>query len=386
MRFVQYLVGACIIMGALTFLTYNGVTLWHSAYELNAKFQELAGWAAVGAMGVECLGLLAAGMLWREKHRLMALGAIAFTIAATLYTLRLEINFQIAGTAETLIQRADNAAENQLIKSELEKQYAVRDKLLAEKRLNKREALTLKRARERIDKLEAKWDARIISIEPAPDAAWLARAIGLGTKEEWSDRIAVLPLFFWMLGRLLVIPFGLTLIGATMSRRKMEPLPAASEAEPAAEPEDDKSTPSLRVISEASTRPATVYESPPRLGEYGKQALRESSDEGRVAEFIAKFIVRDDRTDEEGRVIHLLPSKQAYRHYRAWFSETRAPGSEEEPIAHSRFGTLFLTATGAAKHQRSNGAHYVGFRLRKENRKEVGMSTATSVQALAQAG
>jgi hypothetical protein len=363
------LIGAAVVLGGVAILGYNATILWHAAFELNARFPELAGWAAVGVMAVECLGLAVAGHLWAERQRGLAVCALLFTIAAALYTFRLEMNFQIAGQADQIEQRSANLSDNQLVQQELSKQREIRDRLQGQKKLSLRDAATLDYARDQIKELEKRWLTRIVTSDASPEAAWLSRQLG-GEERRWNDGLQALPLIFWGLARMLVLPLGLALL-ATGARGASSPAPSRTGSDDDGEGEIKGA--SALVIEPSSPDPGeaaspqqgvAVILPDEKVGQpaagvpviyTGKQRLgTKVHRKGSVAVFAREMV----RAADGGQ----LRSRAAYDAYKAWCAR-RGETAEELP----QFSGQLRKATGAeGTRGHRSGVYYEGFQLIEE--------------------
>lgn len=211
--------GWAVIAGALAILVFNGVTLWHSAYDLNAKFPALAAWSVIGMLAIECLGLGIAMLLAKHKQRLMALAATVLTIVMAGYLLRLDLNFNVTGRSDREAQRELSIQERKSDQSELERQIKLRDALQGEKRLTEDQRDTLYEVRQRIKALEARWGAHETApAEKAPEASWLSRWLGVDLQSA-DDFMQAMPVFANFLARLLCLPTPDPATGSTRSPR-----------------------------------------------------------------------------------------------------------------------------------------------------------------------
>lgn len=407
------LLSVCFIAGSLALLTFNGITLWHSAFELNAsKFPLWAAWSAVGMLAVECLGLAVAREIWHKRLWIMAGLTVLFTLACALYLFRLDMNTNVAGRADREAVRESSIEDRRADREELKSQKELRDRLQAKTKLSNDERRSLIDARRRITAIEARWHASIVvAAEKTPDAGWVSRWLSLDIQNV-DDFMQAMPLLVGVLLRLLCMPIGLTLwsmaneppaaAAPIQVKRPLTAKPATDdEDEEEGEPEGDGGAISpahggdrlgpngKRITSRAvpkhlneshGRRESIVYGDipPSRIARPGGQALVHGS----AAAFIADALVYDSARNEKGRPKHLLKASEAHDAYKIWCA-TRAGGGVT-PLGAAQFGIAFKEVTGRPAVVRGTGAYYANWRLRTEvDKGEAGRSSRGEVSALA---
>lgn len=208
---MRYITGAFGVIAACGFVVYSAVTTFHVAHDMTTEFKELAGWAASGIVLWECLGLLYVRQCWNNGSRLLALGGLALVLAAGIYTVRLDLRFNVAGQSDLVEGRRNSVQKLEGVKSELQKARADREALRKLKRPTDAQNDEMERLAKRIDVLESRWDTSTVVSTPMPEAGWASRMLGGVSKDEvwWTDALMVFGLAFWALARMLALPLAI---------------------------------------------------------------------------------------------------------------------------------------------------------------------------------
>jgi hypothetical protein len=295
MRFVFGIIG---IIAALAFVSYAAVTSYHTAASMTTQFAELAGWAAAGMVCWEALGALYVQQCWRNGSKLMAIGGAALVLAATVYLVRLDLRFHVAGQSDVVASRESVAQGRDMARSEYQKAIARRDELQKAAAPSRFQRDELTKAERRIAELEPRlWSPDVVS-SGMPEAGWASRMLGnVSTDRQWwTDALMVLGLLFWALARMMALPVAVTSMQIASKRRQEAPAAPKAEAAPsvaekASSPVSDahlayaRSIPDLPPPGWASAHPWKSPDDDPTPPSGGKpDPLKERTDLTRKAE------------------------------------------------------------------------------------------------------
>jgi hypothetical protein len=295
MRFVFGIIG---IIAALAFVSYAAVTSYHTAASMTTQFAELAGWAAAGMVCWEALGALYVQQCWRNGSKLMAIGGAALVLAATVYLVRLDLRFHVAGQSDVVASRESVVQGRDMARSEYQKAIARRDELQKAAAPSRFQRDELTKAERRIAELEPRlWSPDVVS-SGMPEAGWASRMLGnVSTDRQWwTDALMVLGLLFWALARMMALPVAVTSMQIASKRHQEAPAAPKTEAAPrvaekASSPAKEahrayaKSIPDLPPPGWASAHPWKSPDDDPTPPSGGKpDPLKERTDLTRKAE------------------------------------------------------------------------------------------------------
>lgn len=224
---MRYVFGTIGIIAALCFVSYAAVTSYHTAAAMTTQFPELAGWAAAGMVCWEALGALFVQQCWRNGSKWMAVGGAVLVLAASVYLLRIDLRFHVAGQSDMTAAREVNSENRELARSEHAKAVARRDDLRALKTPSSTDRAEIARQERRIGELEPRiWTADTVTAGGMPEAGWASRMLSGISKDKqvWTDLLMVVGLLFWALARMLALPVAVASMqmAAPSARRKEE--------------------------------------------------------------------------------------------------------------------------------------------------------------------
>lgn len=206
---MRYVFGTIGIIAALCFVSYAAVTSYHTAAAMTTQFPELAGWAAAGMVCWEALGALFVQQCWRNGSKWMAVGGAVLVLAASVYLLRIDLRFHVAGQSDMTAAREVNSENREMARSEHAKAVARRDELRALKTPSASDRAEIARQERRIGELEPRiWTADTVTAGGMPEAGWASRMLSGISKDKqvWTDLLMVVGLLFWALARMLALP------------------------------------------------------------------------------------------------------------------------------------------------------------------------------------
>jgi hypothetical protein len=229
----RFILGMLGIAAALTFIFYSAVTQYWTAHGMTSQFQELAGGAAAGMVFFECMGLLFVRRCWANGSRWLAVGGLVLVLAATVYLVRLDLRFHVAGQSDLTASRDAGVENRAMAKSELTIAQKRRDDLYKVKDITRRQRDELARLEQRITSLESKlWDTETVNVGGMPEAGWASRMLSrISTDRQWwTDALMVLGLLFWALARMLALPLA---VASMQSSHKPSERSTAAKDDPA---------------------------------------------------------------------------------------------------------------------------------------------------------
>ena len=259
MRLILGIIG---IVAAAIFITFQSILFYMIGVDMTSVewMQEYYGAFAAGVVVFEAILLVFVLQLWRDRKKMMACAAAILLAAATLYTLRLELRYNVGGQADKLAERS---LKSQTIELDLKEKAKLLEQKSAWAARIEAEKLGPQTTRAINDAI-AQADARIEAIErrllstgavasPMPEASWLARVVGIGSEADWTDWLQALPILFSALMRtfcLAIVVESLRWVREPQRQAAQPDAPAAKEFVP--EPSQPVSEP-ITVQEEADT-------------------------------------------------------------------------------------------------------------------------------------
>lgn len=231
---MRYIFGIIGVLAALCFVAYAAVTSHHTAAAMTSQFPELAGWAAAGMVCWEALGALYVQQCWRNGSKWMAFGGAVLVLAASIYLLRLDLRFHVAGQSDVAAAREVSVENRDIARSEFDKAVKRRDELQQKKTLTRTEAQDLADSKKRISELEPRlWGTETITAGGVPEANWASRMFsGISSdRQGWADAFMVAGLLFWALARMLALPVAVA--SMQMAYKPRVDAPGRAKASPA---------------------------------------------------------------------------------------------------------------------------------------------------------
>jgi hypothetical protein len=219
---MRIIIGILGIGAALAFVVYSAVTVFWTAHDMNSQFQQLAGGAAAGMVIFEALGLLFVRQCWANGARLLALGGLALVLAATVYIVRLDLRFHIAGQSDITATREASIDRRDVARSEYDRARNRRNELAKLKTLTKDQREESRRIDKRIAELEPRiWSPEIVASAGMPEASWASRMLSrISTDRQWwTDALMVLGILFWALARMLALPLAVASLSGVRENR-----------------------------------------------------------------------------------------------------------------------------------------------------------------------
>lgn len=373
----RFIIGMLGIIAALAGILYSATLSWHTAYAMTNEFQELAGWAAAGAVFWEALGALFVRELWRGRSYLLALGVGLLVFAAMIWLVRLDLRFNVSGQSDVTASRQASVDSRQMARIEYDKSVQLRDEIRKAKDPSKFQQRELEKAEKRIADLEPKlWKGEVVS-SGSPDASWMSRMFS-GESQSWADRLAIAGILFAALFRVFALPGAITYMQAVGRReprtaQKTEgiiivpPMPVPSPpvaledfvrpSEPVSPPPPPtKPSPKkeeAEPVIEAPKYPILVDENFKKKGGLPKS----------IAKWRKDFLIEDNTKLSDGSYRHAIKGSDAWSHY------SELPGLNEVK-SQSGFGKK-LAKMGVKRENRVNGVFYVGVFLRREDKAQV---------------
>jgi hypothetical protein len=222
---MRILFGIIGVIAAMVFVSYAAVTSYHTAFSMTTQFQQLAGAAAAAMVAWEAIGALFVMQCWRNGSKLMAFGGAALVLAASVYLIRLDLRFHVAGQSDLTAAREVGIENRETARSEYEKAVSRRDSLRKLKTPDIYEKRELANADKRIADLEPKlWGTEMITAGGMPEASWASRMLGgVSTDRQWwTDVFMVLGILFWALARMLALPVAVASMQMTRKRDELK--------------------------------------------------------------------------------------------------------------------------------------------------------------------
>lgn len=210
---MRKLIGLVGCVAAAVFVLYSAVTLYNTAYNLTSlEWQKpYAAGAAAAVVIFEAVALILVAALWKESQRFLAIGVFFLLVAASLWSLRLELVNQIHGQADTQAGRQGVITRSQTDATQLEA-LARQQKIWTTRVESASGRRQLSEFRAELDAVNAqiaaiinRLNSRPVIAEVSPDAALAARVLG-GVELQWRDWFMLLSLAFWPLARILATP------------------------------------------------------------------------------------------------------------------------------------------------------------------------------------
>ena len=209
-----------MVAAAAVLVACSGQSLCVAAYQSATELwqQRIQAAQILAVVAWEAGALLAIGLCWRHKQRLLATGGMFLLILATAYTFSAEMRLQ-AGTQENAVAaREAHSGRIELVKKELDKAIARRDYLQSIRKPTDAQVDELIAVRSEIEKLKASWEPLVETTRSAgiPGAALIARWTGIDINAA-GDIDTLIKIIFWTMVRVFALPIaisGATLIGA----------------------------------------------------------------------------------------------------------------------------------------------------------------------------
>jgi len=330
MRIVLGVIG---VLAACVFIGQSAFTLGWTAFGM-APADNLW-WSRLYAAGAACvviyegIALVFAGHLWRTQQKWLAFGCCLLLIAAAVYTVRLELAYNVTGQADRIAEREASTERRQAAKADLARLRAEREQIgvLRPPEAIKREldsyrehgrwqstagctnatvpesiaycaqyhtmqaqlasSIRLQEIGNEIERLEEQRNWMPVNAGSAPDAAWASRTFG-GDEQGWQDALMVFGILFWVLARTLAFPIA---FGAMSGVRREEVPEPVQDARTDPEPEEPDMTNVVRLPS------AQAQESDDLVSEAVEQARQEGHKTIAFAELMERIRVLAQERD-----------------------------------------------------------------------------------------
>lgn len=286
MRIVLGVIG---VLAACVFLGQSAFTLGQTAYGMASDQDAWRPWLmGAGAFSVviyEGIGLALAGFLWHFKRYGLAFGCCLLVLAAAVYTVRLELAYNVTGQADRIAEREASTERRTEAKADLARLRAEREKIgvlrppeairaeLESYREHKRwhstsgctnatvpesiaycaqyhkmqaqlaSSIRLGEINKEIERIDGERHWTPVNAGGAPDAAWASRTFG-GDEQGWQDALMVFGILFWVLARTLALPIA---VGA-MSGGRAASMPTPAEDDVSDDAQMDDVSPGTNVI------------------------------------------------------------------------------------------------------------------------------------------
>jgi hypothetical protein len=289
---MKYVLGGLALLAAVIIVGCSATTLFLTAFNsvIEPWQQWLQGVGIASIVAWEAAAVLCIYKCFRARYAIVGIGALVLLVLAMAVTTRQEFRLQLGSQADASAGRTVAADDRARIRNELDRAYARRDKLQAMDRLTSFQRDELADVKERIQKLEARWDTRTESIHASGnvEGEFVSKffAIDADTAQKLLDTLPVL--LFWMVARVFAIPAAVIAISALRSEAAEKPkespeavaaptLPAKTETPVLAPSPRSELTPRkdvLEKISGVAYNPASQAE----LDPYGANQLRHLHD------------------------------------------------------------------------------------------------------------
>ena len=279
---MRILIGVIGVLAACVFIGQSAVTLGQTAFDMASGENVWRPWLmAAGASSVviyEGIGLVFAGLLWYHGQRWLAAGCCLLVLAAAVYTVRLELAYNVTGQADRIAERQASSERRTASKSDLARLRKEREAIgvlrppeaikaeLASYREHNRwistsgctnatvpdsisycaqyhtmqaqyaSSVRLSEINKRIAELQDQQQWVPVNAGAAPDAAWASRTFG-GDAQSWMDAFMVFGILFWVLARTLALPIAIGAMAGVRRNEVPEPVQAARTDQQSDEPD-----------------------------------------------------------------------------------------------------------------------------------------------------